>query len=270
MRKCQKCGVEVEKDDLFCPDCGKKLTKETKKVTVWTVIKVIAMILLFIVFVQLLKNNPPIGIVFFVLTVTWTGILNSVLKKLFNTEISTGVKIIITVVVIVLLVSVSQFQTTQLTGVRVQEKASEFRYGEPNLYKLVERINRVIVANDHNSLEIMQKEDVISQDVFEGLLKFLERRDDTQLILRPQDQRFHGDQAEMNIMVTVESGSNKRRAGVTFFFEKTEHGWRLFAIKPDLLEVKLERSFGEEAEYQIEKISKPIAISKTETVKAYN
>ena len=174
MRKCQKCGAEVEKDDSYCPDCGEKLAKETKKVTVWIILKIIMMLFLFIVFIQLLKNNPPIGIVFFVLTITWTGILNWVLKKFFNVEVSIGVKIIITAIVVVLLVSISQVSVQQIQRPQLkvmEEQAREFNFEQRELYSFVEKINQVIEARDYNSLEIMFKEGIISPEVFEGLLK---------------------------------------------------------------------------------------------------
>ena len=107
MRTCQKCGAEVERDDLFCPECGEKISKEARTITVWSVLKVVLFGLFFIILINVFKSGsgaPPVIIIIIgVLFIVWSGILNWFLQKLFNVKISTGVKLIITVAILLIL-----------------------------------------------------------------------------------------------------------------------------------------------------------------------
>lgn len=257
MRVCQKCGAEVEKDDSYCPDCGAKLESVTKKVTVGTVFKILGIIFLFFIIIHFLKNNSPVGIFLLILFLIW-GILNLVLKKLFNTEISTGVKIIITAVIIVIFLVAAQTSKLEVA------QAPQFRYEEGDLYSFVDRINQIMEARDFESLKIMLKEDMISSDVFEEILELFESGDYS-ISLKPYEPVFYDSQAELKVAAIIKKvGYKEIESGVICFFEKTERGWRLYAIKPRLLDIKLSRSFEEEAVQKIEVIQKPvIAISKS-------
>lgn len=269
MKTCQKCGAEVERDDSYCPDCGVKLETATKKITVITVLKILGLILFFASFFYFFKNTPLIAILFLILFLIW-GVLNMVLKKLFNTEISTGVKMIITVAVIVIVI-MGVRQTSSMTAKisplqpQFMEEARVHELNRAELEEQVMKLNDVTASRDYGLLESMLKEDKVSKEVFEDIHSMLESRKDFNMYFKTQDLNFYENKAELRVMVIIRTDYEERLTGALFLLENTGLGWKLISIQPRLLDIQLPKSLEETATHKIEKIPKPVtAISKSD------
>ena len=59
MRKmyCTKCGYELERDSMFCPNCGEKLDPISRKPYTRSTVKVVAAIVLIVSFLLILTNT---------------------------------------------------------------------------------------------------------------------------------------------------------------------------------------------------------------------
>ncbi len=176
MRTCQKCGAEVEKDDKFCPECGEKVVKEARKITVSTVFKTIVMVIFFIILVNVLKSSNVVMsipiILFGILFIVWAGILNSILKKLFNAEISTGVKIIITIVIaLIFIIGMRQASTIKAAPIMVRPVESN------DMSFFINRLNEVMNTRDYSLLTAMMEEGAITPEVVEDLRMLIDKND---------------------------------------------------------------------------------------------
>lgn len=260
MKTCQKCGARAENDDIYCPDCGTKLKAVgiTKKITIWTIFKIIGLIIIFIIFINIFKTNPIIALFILVLFLVWTGIINAILKKLFNAELSIGVKIIITVIMITLLF----FGTTKLEASRIAKPDMIVKYEEPvetgEAQQFIEKINKAIGSRDYSVLKEMLERGTISTEVFTDLQLLLDNRDNMKVSLNLIAQNFQGDQAELIVETIIRTNYEEKGVKTTWFFRKTNGGWHLFVIKPRLSDIKLSTSFEKSVEDKLQYINRPI------------
>ncbi|MBU4502697.1 MAG: zinc ribbon domain-containing protein [Nanoarchaeota archaeon] len=170
MKVCQECGAKAENDDIYCPDCGTKIKdeKETKKITVLGLIKIIAIILLLIFNVAIFSSNPPLGIIIFIFFMIWANIINRIIKKFFNAEISLGVKIILTVLLIILVVfSISNVKVSQTP--KVIERYDDENYAG----QFVKDLERIVNSKDYNGLDDLRNQNKISEHIFNEFLTLI-------------------------------------------------------------------------------------------------
>jgi len=272
MRTCQKCRAEVEKDDKYCPECGEKVVKEARTITVWSILKVLLVVIFFVIILNVFKSmsgaSPILFIIIVIFFVVWSGILNWFLGKLFDVKISTGVKIAVTVVILLILFFGSKMATN--TSVPTISKVAVSPAGEADveLYNLVGEVNSVLSSKDNRLLEVMVEKGEITSEVFEDLKNVITQAQDVSISFNPSGNNFLGTHAEMNTEVALRSGSNERKTGVVLVFEKKgPTSWTLIKISPRLTDIKLEKSFEQETEYKINQIPPPTDVSKQLVVK---
>jgi predicted nucleic acid-binding Zn ribbon protein len=263
MRTCQKCGAEVEKDDKFCPECGEKVVKEARTITVGSILKVLLIVIFFIVLLNVFKSmsgaSPILFLIFIIFFIVWSGILNWFLKKLFDVKISTGVKLIITIAILLILFFGAKMATQR--SVPMISSVSESPAGEVDveLYNLVGEVNNVLSSKDNRLLEVMVEKGEITSEVFEDLKNVITQSQDVSISFNPRGNNFLGTHAEMNTEVLLRRDYNERKTGVVLVFEKKgPTSWTLIKISPKLTDIKLEKSFEEETAYNIEKIKSEI------------
>lgn len=266
MRTCQKCGAEVEKDDKFCPECGENVVKETRTITVSTVFKTIAMIIFFIILVNVLKSSNVVMsipvILFGILFIVWAGILNSILKKLFNAEISTGVKIVITIVIVLIfLIGMRQASTIKVAPTMVRPIEGN------DMSSFIDRLNNVMNTRDYKMLTAMMEEGTITPEVTEDIRILINNQKDFNINFKFQSQNVNDNKIDVNVMVIIQTLYEQRIEGVQFFFERTDRGWMLVAIEPRLSNLKISKSFEEETDYKIKQIPQPTDMNKQLVVK---
>lgn len=259
MKTCQKCKAEIEKGDKYCPECGEKLVEEVRTITVWSIIKVIMIIVFFIIILNVLKQKQValsvIFLLFLILFVLWANVLNWFLKKVFNAEVSRGVKMIITAVLILVFLG-AYFQSSPTKAIIAQPQYME----DPYLFEFVLKLSNVIGSRDYGSLKQMLEEGAITQDVFEDISKLISDTSytrDFNIHLKPQNQQTDDSKAKIDTLVFIKSGSVEKTSTTVCFFERGERGWRLFAITPKLVDIKLSVPFEEEAKYKLEQVPKP-------------
>jgi len=262
MIKCRKCGAEVEKGDAYCPECGTKIkvAKETRKITVWTFLEVIGVIVFLIIFVNVFKYQPPMALILLALFLIWTGLLNGILKKLFNAEISTGVKIIVTVLIIVLFLMVAQ-QTSQVQVSKV-EMVPELKPLDESIYTFVEKVEVMVESKDYEELKRMLEEGAISEEVFKDISSVM-GNENIRVSLDLVDKNLN--EKSLTVLAKMSSDREKGEGKTMWYFERTGDRWRLSSIRPRLSNIRLSKSFGEEAGETLRKIQEPIiVISQTE------
>ncbi|MBL7101061.1 MAG: hypothetical protein ISS23_03850 [Nanoarchaeota archaeon] len=266
MKTCQKCGAEAEKGDSYCPECGIKLKSlETRKITIWTLIKIIASILLFIVFINIFKNQPLIAIVLLLLFLMWTGIANKILQKLFNTKLSLGVKIVITVALIILFLFVAQTSKLSTTKKEIRPEfimqTEEIMLTEEiQKHEVIQRINKAINSKDYGILEEMLGKNMITPDVFEDILQILNSREHTNVRLNLKSQNVYGNNMQLTVSTMLSTNYGEGRSETMWIFEQTNRGWKLIKITPRLSEIQLSKSFEEQTGEKIRKIPESIAV----------
>ncbi len=265
MRTCQKCGAEVEKDDKYCPECGEKVVKEARKITVSTVFKTIAMVIFFIILVNVLKSSNVVMsipvILFGILFLVWSGILNSILKKLFNAEISTGVKIVMTIVIVLIFVfGMRQASTIKVAPVMVRPVEGN------DMRSFVDRLNNVMNTRDYSLLTAMMEEGAIAPEVAKDIRILINNQKDFNINFKFQGQNVNDNRIDAKVIVIIKTLYEERVEGVQFFFERTDRGWILVAIEPRLSNIKLYKSFEGELESKIRIVPKPAGENKQLTV----
>ena len=265
MKTCQKCGAEAEKGDSYCPECGIKLKSlETRKITIWTLIKIIASILLFIVFINIFKNQPLIAIVLLLLFLMWIGIVNKILQKLFNTQLSLGVKIVITVAFIILFLFAAQ--TSKISTVKKEIRpefimsTEEIQKEEIQKHEVIQRINKAINSKDYGILEEMLEKNMIAPEVFEDILQILDSREYTNVRFSLKPQNIYKNNMELTVSTTLSTDYEEGISETMWFFEQTNRGWQLVKITPRLSEMRLSKSFEEQTEEKIRKIPESITV----------
>jgi len=267
MKTCQKCGAKAENDDTFCPECGTKIKdgKIATKITVWSVLKLIASIIFFIIIINISKNNPPIAIILLILFLIWFNVINWVLKKIFNVELSIGVKILLTVLLVTLFLIVGTVSFVGVTQPKISYASSTIEGTQA--YDFVKKINKLINSKDYGTLKEMLGKQVITQEVFEDISNLIDSRDYMEIDFRLVEQRDYGDRAELVVMVTLHTDYEKTSEKTLWTFNRkvnfentNDFRWVLVKIAPKLSELKLSRSFEGEATSKIAKLEKPIAI----------
>ncbi|MBM3199501.1 zinc ribbon domain-containing protein, partial [Candidatus Woesearchaeota archaeon] len=259
MSKCNKCGTEVEKGDTFCPECGAKVVipSEPKTITIWSVIKffLIIGVMAFIIniFTKTGMNRGPGIILMFILLLLWSGILNWFLRKLFNMQISTGVKIVATIVILALVFASSATNRSSLPTQPYYYKEGKRALDQNELYSFVQNLNEILANRDYKTLKNLVDEGRIPEHVYENLAKIMDSGDVVSVKLDPKAQRVMEGMSEVDIAVYIYNNKGEqRRSGVTMFFENYGQGWRLKDIKPGLLDVKVDKSFIDSSQRGIE------------------
>lgn len=248
--KCQKCSAEIEKGDLYCPECGEKVVKEARTITVWSIFKVLLVLISLIIMAHIFKNAPGAPrIVILILTllfILWSGILNWFLKKLFNIKISTGVKIAITIVVLLILFFGAKMATRTSTPTvnRIIERPPTGE-DEVYMYNTVEEINHAFNYKNAGELKPMVEKGVITTEVFEDLKNLLIQSGRFTITLNPKNNRLSETHAEMDTEVLLKSSYDERRQGVVLVFEKRGSAWTLIKITPRLTDIKIAEPFEE-------------------------
>lgn len=258
MRTCQKCGAEVEKNDIYCPECGEKVVKEARKITLLTIFKIAGMVLIFIILFNVFKQKavPSVAIILFlILLFIWTGILNSVLKKLFNAEISTGVKIVVTIVIA--LIFMIGMRQTSMTQIKIPP-TQVMPVGGNDMRNFIGRLNDVVNAKDNNLLTTMIEEGVIAPEVAEDIRTLINSKNDFNINFKVQSQSVNDNKAEVKVITVIKTQHGERTTGLMFLFENAGPGWKLTAIQPRLQDIQLSTSFGEETASKIEKVKSAI------------
>lgn len=267
MSSCQKCGTKIESDDIYCPECGIKISliKEPKKITINTILKALGGIIFFIILINIFKNNPLVAIIILIFFLIWTNILNRILKKLFNVEISKGVKIIITIILIALLFFAGQQISSQPTS------KPKLSFERPEIegtlgYEFIEKINEVVRSKNYGLLKEMFEKGVMTKDVFEDVNNVIHNKAYSDMVFELQGQNYYGDQVNLVVSVITHTNYGKVREQTSWMFQKkvnfentNDYRWILTAIKPRLSNLRLStRSFEKEAASKIESIKKPI------------
>lgn len=177
------------------------------------------------------------------------------MKKIFNAEVSRGVKIVVTVVLVVILLLGTNLQSSTMKPVKVEQRLEDAYFSDFML-----RLNNVIESKDYGSLKQMLEEGVIAREVFDDISSLMGNvlsKGDFTIYLKPQNQQFYEDKARVDTSVIIKSMGVEKASGVVCLFEKSERGWMLSAITPKLTDIKLSRSFEEEAEYKLKQTPKP-------------
>jgi len=255
--RCQECRAKVKRGDLFCPECGEKISKEARTITVWNILKVVLVILSFFIIIHVFKNTsgaqPIILLILILLFVIWSGVLNWFLQKLFNVKISTGVKIAITAVIILILfygIKIATQKTTPMMN-RIVERQPTGE-DETMMYSIIEEINSAFNHKNDNTLKSMIEKGVVTGEVFEDLKNMLFQSGSLTIILKPQNNRLSDTHAEIDTEVILKHGYEERRQGTVLVFEKRGSTWTLIKISPRLSDIKLEESFQIALETEIE------------------
>ncbi len=192
-------------------------------------------------------------ILFGILFIVWAGILNSILKKLFNAEISTGVKIIITIVIaLIFIIGMRQASTIKAAPIMVRPVESN------DMSFFINRLNEVMNTRDYSLLTAMMEEGAITPEVVEDLRMLIDKND-FGINFKFQGQNVNDNKIDVKVIVIIKTLYEERVEGVQFFFERTDRGWTLIAIEPRLSNLKLSRSFEEETAYKLKKIQ-PIEV----------
>ncbi|MDP2908663.1 MAG: zinc ribbon domain-containing protein [Nanoarchaeota archaeon] len=273
MRTCKKCGAEAEKGDRYCPECGEKLVEEVRTITVWSIIKVIIIIVFFIIILNVLKQKqvalPVMFFFFLIFFILWSNVLNWFLKKMFNAEVSRGVKMIVTAVLILVFLG-AYFQSSPTKAIIAQPQYME----DPYLFEFVLKLSNILESRDYGSLKRMLEEGAITQDVFDDISKLINDvlyAGDFKMYLKPQNQQTDDNKAKIDTLVFIKSGSVEKTSTTVCLFERGERGWRLFAITPKLVDIKLSVPFEREVEYKLEQVPKPVeAIAEVSQKNTYN
>lgn len=183
MKECPKCGTKADDDDIYCPECGARLktvkkgvSQQTRKVTIWSFIKLVGIIVLLIILTNIFKNPAPAIIAVFLLLL-WLNVINKLLTKMFNVELSLGVKILITILIIFL--SFMAASTTATAPLRVQQtfespvefietKQEEF-IQENDMVNTIRELEKILREGDIGYLKGMVVSGKISKEVFSDL-----------------------------------------------------------------------------------------------------
>lgn len=259
MKVCQECGAKAENDDLYCPDCGTKIKDKegTTKITVWGLIKIIAIVLLLIFNVAVFSSNPPLGIIIFLLLMIWFNIINRIIKKFFNAELSLGVKIILTVLLVVIVISignVSQFSQPQ----RITQVYDDENYAE----KFVNEIEHIVNSKDYNRLGDLRDENKISEHIFNEFLTLINSNSGD---ISFNFVRTNTNSQDVVVMISmyndfgyyVDEKTKWRYERFVYFEDGAPPKFVLTNIQPSLADIN-SRNFEGEVTSKLAQINKPI------------
>lgn len=244
MKKCPKCGTKADDDDIYCPECGTKLKavkkeiKESvvKKITVWSILKIMGIIILLIITANIFKNPAPVIIAFFLLLL-WLNVINKLLTKIFNIELSLGVKILITVAII-FLAFIATSQTTSIQPIvetqrEVIRETREDILEENALFDGVKQLEKALRQGDWAFLDGLVVSNRISKEVYEDFAKVLNEKGSLNIVFEVKGEGIKKNWATLEVQRIIIYNDGGRQGDMSKW-ELTKYNgkWQLISMSP--------------------------------------
>lgn len=261
MKECPKCKAKADDDDIYCPECGTKLktikketAKETgtRKITIRSIMKAIGIVVLLVILTNIFKNLVPAIIVVFLLLL-WLNVINKLLTKMFNIELSLGVKILITIIIIFLSFMAASTMTSAPQAFRspqtfesprefIETKQAEF-IQENDMVNTIKELEKVLREGDMGYLKGLLVSGKISKEVFLDLeiilfekgsinIIFEIKSKDTQLIT---EKGIQGNSAMFEIKRILMYEDDSRASDMSKWkLEKYDGTWQIVFMEPPL------------------------------------
>lgn len=246
MKACNKCGIALEDDDQFCPECGSKasVVKDTekpvkkRKITLLSLVKFIFKVFIVFIAIAFISNGAG-AIVFLALAITlWTPFFRRLLSR-HNIELSRGVKIVITIVIILLLIASLPKDDNKTQGRRAP---TNYEITDNNqIMRLFKEQEKAIM--DRNVAEYLSMFSIKATDSNKMTgIKFVENANIQRLRLYVNDVQIKGNRATAILSIPVEFNDNRKNVfNMKVSMVKEKDGWKILQQDFDTLKKEMKK-----------------------------
>lgn len=135
--KCPKCGKNNDPDDDFCEKCGYRL-KEVKKITVGLILSWVFGVLFLLAGIGAFAETPIIGFLIIICSAMIIPYFNKLTAKHLHFEVSSGIKIILVIIILILAGYASSTSFKQNTTIQPTERVQEETSSRPTQSEIIE------------------------------------------------------------------------------------------------------------------------------------